>query len=133
MAKIANKWMQSSSGGSPGDIAEASYTKTSGVTSALSNEVVTNLRFQESVVRSFDILASVQIDTTSDKWQVVRIIGIQKGSGTWDITPINSGDETGLVFDILSSLGYGQLVYAISADASRTAINMKFRAITTSI
>jgi uncharacterized protein YerC len=133
MAKIANKWMASSSGGSPGDIAEASYTKTSGVASALSNEVITNLRFQESVVRSFDILASVQIDTTADKWQVVRIIGIQKGSGVWDITPINSGDETGLFFDIVSSVGYGQLVYEIAADASRTAINMKFRAITTSI
>lgn len=133
MAKIANKWMASSSGGSPGDIAEASYAKTSGVASALTNEVVTNLRFSESVVRSFDILASVQIDTTADLWQVVRIIGIQKGSGVWDITPINSGDETGLRFDIVSSVGYGQIVYGIAADASRTAINMKFRAISTSI
>ena len=133
MAKVANKWMASSSGGSPGDIAEASYTKTSGVAATLTNEVVTNLRFAESGVRSFDILASIQVNTTANKWQVVRIIGIQKATGIWDITPINSGDETGLRFDIVSSVGYGQIVYGITADASRTSINIKFRAITTSI
>jgi hypothetical protein len=120
-------------GSNPNDISETSYTKTSGADSALIAEVVTNFRFQESVIRSFDALASIQIDTTSDKWQVVKIIGIQKGSGVWSVNVTDSGDVTGLIFDIVSSGGYGQLVYDIAADASRTAINMKFRAITTSI
>lgn len=127
MAKIASKWMVSSGGGGPYDLAETSYSKTSGVTGALTNEIITGFIFPEANVRAFDGLIYVQIDTTADLWQVMKITGIQKTTGTWLVEVSGAGDA-GIILDISSVSSNGQMVYSIGADASRTAINMKFRA-----
>jgi hypothetical protein len=126
MAKIVSKWTVGSSGG-PYDLAETSYAKTSGVTGALTNEVITGFIFPEANVRAFEGLVYVQVDTTSDAWQVMKITGIQKTTGSWFIDVTSAGDS-GVTLDITSASSNGQLVYSIGADASRTAINMKFRA-----
>jgi hypothetical protein len=123
----------SSAGGNPNDIAETSYTKTTGVDQALSNENITNLAFTEASIRSFTAHVSIQIDTTADKWAYFTLEGIQRGSGVWSMSSTSVGDDTGITFDIASVSSSGQVRYSVAADASRTAINMKFRAICLSV
>lgn len=111
---------------SSGDIAESSFSLANNQSSPAS---VTGFAFANGVVRSFEALASVQIDATGDLFEAFKITGIQKASG-WDISVIATGDESLVSFSITSA---GQIQYTSGDYAGFSSGSIKFRAITTSI
>lgn len=112
--------------GSAGDIEETSFAIANDQ-STLAN--ITGFAFANGVVRSFEALVSVEIDGTSDLFEVFEISGIQKGA-SWEISVESTGDISGILFDITNA---GQMQYTSSDVAGFVSGSMKFRAITTSV
>lgn len=112
--------------GSAGDITEASFSITNNQSAAAN---ITGLAFSNSVVRSFKVLMSIQVDATVDLWEAVELIGINKG-GVFDMAQSGAGDTTGVVLSITSG---GQVQYTCSNYTGFVSGAIKFRAITTSV
>lgn len=112
--------------GSAGDIQETSF-------SAANNQVaaanVTGFAFANGVVRSFDALVHVVLDATTDAYEVFKLSGVQKG-GSWDLSIVSTGDDSGVVFSIANS---GQIQYTSANSAGFVANTIKFRALTLGI
>jgi len=88
-----------------------------------------NLTFSNAVVRSFEVLASVEINATTPLFEVFKIQGVQKGS-EWDIAISSSGDVSGVQFSINSS---GEMQYTSENYTGFVSGTIKFRALTTSV
>ena len=112
--------------GPAGDIGETSFSAANNQSAAAN---VTGFSFSNSVVRSFSAHVSVFRDATSDLYESINILGVQKGSD-WDISISRVGDDSGIEFTITTS---GQIQYTSTNLAGHVASTIKFRAETTSI
>lgn len=115
-----------SAGASAGDINETSFAMSNNVTAAAD---VTGLAFANGVVRSFEALVSVEIDATTDLYEVYKLNGIQKGA-SWDMSVESTGDNSQVNFTITSA---GQVQYTSGNLAGFVSGDIKFRAITLSV
>lgn len=113
--------ISASSVGSPGDIAETSFTAADNQSSPTN---VTSFTFSNAVVRSFQATISIVRNNTYASY---TIYGIQKAS-TWEISQNFTGDTTGIIFSITTA---GQIQYTSTSTGFTSLI--KFRAITTSV
>lgn len=104
--------------GSPGDIQETTFTLASSQTDA----PVTGLYFNPADIRSFEVLMSVEID--SSLFECVKITGIQKAAD-FTISIKSTGDISGVTFDVTN---LGQVTYS---SPSLTTGFVAFRAIVT--
>lgn len=111
---------------SSGDISETSFSITNNQSSA-SN--VVGFTFNNGTVRSFASIASVEIDATSELFEIFTINGIQKTSG-WEISVSATGDVSGINFSITS---LGQIQYTSDNYSGFVSGSIKFKAFTTSI
>lgn len=121
-------WNQVSTGasGSQGDISETSFSINNNVTTPTT---ITGFSFSNAVVRSFKAQVSVEIDATSDLFEIVEIVGIQKGS-EWDLSITRTGDDSGVEFSISAG---GQLQYESASYSGFVSGTLKFRATTTTV
>lgn len=110
--------------GSAGDIAETSFSLANNQAAAVN---VTGLAFSNAV-RSFDSLVSVEIDASSDLFEVFKLSGIRRGAD-WQMSIESTGDNSIVNFTITSS---GQVQYTSGNYAGFVSGLIKFRAITTS-
>jgi hypothetical protein len=111
---------------SSGDIDETSFSAANNQAAAAN---VTGLVFANGTVRSFNALVSIYINATASLYEVVNILGIQRGAD-WVITSSGTGDNSGVNFSITNA---GQIQYTSTNNTGFTAATMKFRASTTSI
>jgi hypothetical protein len=95
----------------------------SGAESA-SNSNVTGFAFANGTVRGFKALVTVTIDATTDLFETVEILGIQKGA-SWDIAVNSVGDDTLVDFSITNA---GQIQYSSSTYTGFVSMTIKFKA-----
>jgi hypothetical protein len=112
--------------GSAGDIQETSFSMANNQASPAN---VTGLSFNSAVVRSFDALVSVEIDASSDLYEMFKLQGIQRGSD-FQMSVEGTGDDSGVSFDITSG---GQVTYTSTNVAGFSSGTIKFRAFTTTV
>lgn len=110
--------------GSPGDISQTSFSLADNQASPAN---VTGFAFANASVRSFDALASVSIDATSDVFETFKLLGVQRGSD-WSLSVESTGDDSGVAFSITNA---GQIQYTSSSYAGFVSGTIKFRAIVT--
>jgi hypothetical protein len=128
MSRIKDKFLVTKySIASAGDIREESSFSLSNNISTPTD--ITGFSFANATVRSFKAFVSVEIYATADLFEVVEIIGIQRGSD-WAISSISSGDDSGVSFSITAA---GQLQYTSLNYSGFSSGAIKFKAITTSI
>jgi cytoskeletal protein CcmA (bactofilin family) len=115
-----------------GDIGkERSFVAANNVTTPAN---ITSFTFDNSVVRSFNAVVSVEVLAGSGNlFANYDIRGIQKMSGEWAINTTFVGDNTGVVFTIDNVNSKGQLQYTSTNINQWTSTTLKFRAHTTSI
>jgi len=113
-------------GGSTGDISETSFSIANNQSSAAN---VTSFAFANGTVRGFKAIASIEIDATADLFEMVEIMGIQKGSD-WDISISRNGDDSGIEFSITTA---GQIQYTSNNYAGFVSGKIKFRSDTTTV
>lgn len=113
-------------GASAGDIAETSFAAANNQASPAN---VTGFAFANATVRSFEALVSIQLDATSDAYEVRTLRGIQKAA-QWDMSETSNGDDTGVVLSITNA---GQIQYTSANSAGFVSLEIIFRAITTSV
>ena len=111
--------------GSDGDLNETSFA---GAQSA-SGASVTGLAFANGTVRGFEAIVTIEIDATADLFEEFTLKGIQRGSD-WDISSSSVGDTSGIDFDISAA---GQITYDSTAYAGFVSLDIKFRALTTTV
>lgn len=111
---------------SAGDLSEASFALANNQAVA-SN--ITGLSFANATSRSAKIHYSIEIDATSDLYEVGELHAIQRGAD-WVISREFNGDDTGIGIDVNSS---GQFTYTSPNFAGYVSAQIKFRAITTSV
>jgi hypothetical protein len=104
-----------------GDIAPTSFSFANNQAS-LAN--VTGLAFANATTRSFKALVDIQLDATTDAYEVFELLGVQKGA-LWDMSVTSVGDSSGITFDITSA---GQVQYTSANAAGFVTGTMKFRA-----
>ncbi len=119
---------------SSGDIKETPFSITNNQTTS---QVITGFEFDNTTVRSFEALVSVEIDATTNLFEVMRIFGINK-DGAWTIERVpsdgnNIGDDTGILFSIATATGKGQMRYTSEDQAGFVSGSIKFRCVVTSI
>lgn len=112
--------------GSLGDISELDFFINNNQSTF---DDVVGLSFDNSIVRSFKCLLSVEIDATIDLFEEIEIHGIQKGSD-WEISLSTTGDLSLVELDITDQ---GQIQYKSGNYSGFVSGALKFRAITTSI
>ena len=115
-----------SSGGSPGDIAQTSFSLANNQASPAD---VTGFAFANASVRSFDALVSVSVDATSDVFETFKLLGVQRGSD-WSLSYDSTGDTSGVSFTITNA---GQIQYTSSSYAGFVSGTIKFRAVVTNV
>ena len=109
-------------GQSAGDILETSFTVVNNI-AVLTD--ITGFAFTNGSVRSFE--AQVSVDRAGDGlYEKFDIEGIQK-AGSWEISVVSVGDDSGIEFDIDAT---GQVQY--TATNLTSGGTLKFRSITTS-
>lgn len=111
--------------GSGGDIQETSFSGAQNAT----NVSITGFNFSNATVRSFEALVSVEIDATSNLYEVHKLYGIQRDSD-WSLSQESTGDDSLVTFAVSST---GQVQYTSGSYAGFNSLEMNFRAITTSI
>lgn len=95
-------------------------------TGAPVNVVITDLKFDNAKVSSFN--AMVQVETDGGEHAAYEVKGLQKGtSGEWVINSSFIGDNIGIVFDITNQ---GQLRFTCSKEVT---YKMRFRSMTTDL
>lgn len=112
--------------GSPGDISETSYTLLNDQSTATD---ITGLAFDIGVVRSADVLLSVEIDATSDIYETFKCLVVNKGT-SFDMSVESVGDDSGVILSIDNT---GQIKYTSANISGFSTGAIKFRAITTSV
>lgn len=111
---------------SPGDIVETNFAGANNQSLAAD---VTDLNFANGTVRSFKVHGSIQVDATSDLFEEFELFGIQRGAD-WVISDNRTGDDSLVNFTITNA---GQVQYTSGNYTGFVALNIKFRAITTSV
>lgn len=111
---------------SSGDINETSFSLANNQASPAN---VTGFAFANATVRSFEALVSVNIDATSDLFEVFTLRGIQRGAD-WDMSVVSNGDDSLVSFSITNA---GQVQYTSGNYSGFSSGAIKFRAITTSV
>jgi hypothetical protein len=111
---------------SDGDLSEASFALTNNQAVAAN---VTGLTFANATSRSAKIHYSIEVDATSDLYEVGEIQAIQRGSD-WVISREFNGDDANVVIDVNPS---GQFTYTTPNYAGFVSAEIKFRAITTTV
>lgn len=107
-----------------GDIPHTSFSAANNQSSAAN---VTGLAFANGSVRSAEILYSIALVATSSKYEVGKILLIQRGAD-WQMTNEYGGDNSGFVFTVTTA---GQVQYTSPNSAGFTSATIKFRAIVT--
>lgn len=87
---------------------------------------VTGFSFSNGTVFGFDALVVVYIVADTSKYEVYKLLGIQK-TGGWDMSYITTGDSSGVVFTITS---VGQIQYTSPNSSGFSSGAIKFRATT---
>lgn len=113
-------------GGSPGDIDETDFSGANGVVSPAN---VTGFAFANATVRSFEALVSIEVDATAPLYEVRTLRGVQRGSD-WVMSETSNGDNSLVELTITNA---GQVQYTSDTYAGFVSLNIKFRAITTSV
>lgn len=126
LRKMTRSNFLGSSASSAGDIAETSF---SGANNQAAAANVTGLAFANATVRSFSAHVSVQVDATADLYEEFHLQGIQKGA-SWDMSIDSVGDDSNVNFTITTA---GQLQYTSADYAGFVSLDIKFRAITTTV
>jgi hypothetical protein len=90
---------------------------------------VTGFVFANAQVRSFQASGSIVVDADSDLFEAFEIQGIQKGA-SWEISDTRTGDDSLVTFSITNA---GQIQYTSSNYTGFVSLDIKFRAVTTSI
>jgi len=111
--------------GPVGNINETSFSTNNNQATA----DVIGLSFSNSVVRSFKALVSVEIDATSNLYEVFELQGIQRDFD-WVMSQTSTGDSSNIAFTITSA---GQVQYTSGNEAGFVSGTIKFTAQTTSI
>lgn len=111
---------------SAGDLNETSFAGANNQTSAAN---VTGFAFANGTVRSFKAHGSIVVDATADLYETFEIEGIQR-SADWVISDTRTGDNSGIVFTITNA---GQVQYTSLNYTGFVSLDIKFRAITTSV
>lgn len=104
-----------------GDISETSFSAADGQAVAAD---VTGFTFANATVRAFKALVSVTIAASTPLYEVIEVLGVQKGSG-WDITLQSAGDSSGVNLSITSA---GQMQYTSATYPGFASAVIKFRA-----
>ena len=127
-AKAVKDYVDANIGASSvnGDIALTTFAAANNQASAAS---ITGFAFSAAVVRGFKALVTISVDATSDLYETVEIIGVQKASG-FDIAVSGAGDDTGVVFSITSA---GQVQYTTPNFSGFVSCEIAFRAIVTNV
>lgn len=112
--------------GSAGDIQETNFVGSGNVSPAGD---VTGLAFSLAAVRGFKALVTVNVSATSNLYETFDIIGINKGSN-FEIAVSSVGDDSLVIFSITSA---GQIQYQSGSYPGFISMDIKFRAITTTI
>jgi predicted nucleic acid-binding Zn-ribbon protein len=112
-------------GGSAGDISETVYNFSN---SQVVAEDITDFAFENTAVRGFTALVTVEIDADTELFEQFSLNGIQK-NGSWNMSIESIGDNTNIIFSITSS---GQIQYVSQNYVGFVTGKIKFRAITTS-
>lgn len=113
-------------GASSGDISETSF---GGANNQSTPANVTGFAFANGTVRSFKAHGSIVVDATADLYEEFEIHGIQRGAD-WVISEARTGDTSQVEFTITTA---GQIQYTSANYAGFVSLNIKFRAITTSV
>jgi hypothetical protein len=113
-----------------GDISrEREFAAANGVNAPSS---ITGFTFTNSVVRAFDAIVSVTVNTnttTGNLYAYYNLKGVQK-SGNWVINSSFVGDVTGFTFSINNS---GQIQYTSTSVGNYTDSYVNYRALTTTV
>lgn len=112
--------------GSTGDIAQTSFSAANNQSSAAN---VTGLAFANGSVRAAEVLYSVTLSATSSKYEVGKLLLVQRGSD-WQLSKQFAGDDSGLVFTVTTA---GQVQYTSPNAAGFSSCTIKFRAIVTNV
>ena len=112
--------------GSAGDISETSFSIANNQAVAAN---VTGLAFAAGVVRSFEVLASVEIDASADLYETFKILGIHRGTD-FQISVEGTGDNSLITFSITTG---GQVQYTSGTYAGFVSGTIKFRALTLTV
>lgn len=112
--------------GSTGDIVQTSFSAANNQSSAAN---VTGLAFANGSVRSAEVLYSIALSATSSKFEVGKLLLVQRGSD-WQLSQQYAGDNAGFVFTVTSA---GQVQYTSPNSAGFSSATIKFRAIVTNV
>ncbi len=112
--------------GSTGDIPQTSFSASNNQSSAAN---VTGLAFANGSVRAAEVLYSITLSATSSKYEMGKLLLIQRGSD-WQMAQEYSGDDSGFVFTVTSA---GQVQYTSPNSAGFSSATIKFRAIVTNV
>lgn len=111
---------------STGDIDQTSFSAANNQSSATN---VTGLAFANGSVRSAEVLYSIALSATSSKFEVGKLLLVQRGSD-WQLSQQYGGDNAGFVFTVTSA---GQVQYTSPNSAGFSSATIKFRAIVTNV
>jgi len=70
------------------DISESSFLISENVSTS---EVITGLSFDDTTTRSFEAIVSIEIEADTNLSELVKVLGVRKGDGSWAIE-VNRGD-----------------------------------------
>jgi hypothetical protein len=112
--------------GTTGDIPHTSFTASNNVSSAAN---VTGLAFANASVRSAEVLYSIALVATASKYQVGKLLLVQRGAD-WQLSEQYAGDDAGFAFTVTTA---GQVQYTSPNSAGFTSATIKFRAIVTNV
>lgn len=108
-----------------GVIPETSFSGTQNA----SNANVTGFIIPTASIRTFKALVSVTVDATSDLYEQIEIIGINRG-GTWSLFFVQFGDNSGVTFTITAA---GQIQYSSTSYSGFVSLQINFRSISLKI
>jgi hypothetical protein len=110
--------------------------KVAGLSNRTTPEPVTDLRFLNSLVRSFNAMVSVEITYSNGdpaKYAQYDLRGLQKDDGSWILNSTYLGDATGVVFSISTISDHGQVNYTSpNMDGVLSTFFFRYKASTTS-
>lgn len=109
-----------------GDIAHTSF---SGANNQASPANITLFTFNGAITRSFEALVSIHVDAATPLYEVIRVQGINKGS-SFEISQSSTGDSSGVLLSITNA---GQIQYTSNNYTGFNSLNIRFRAITTTV
>lgn len=96
---------------------------------------ISGFQFDNTKVRSFQALVSIEIDADEDLYESFVFVGVNKGAGVWSYQKldVSVGDNAGVTLSIVTDTGIGHVRYVSSDYTGYVSGKINFRVITTSI